>query len=165
MYLKCRCRKRGKLSALAFESYFESLLVDLYEALVNRHYQPKAAKLFIVAQPRYREIIAADFSDRIIHHLIANYLEQSYEPIFIYDSYACHQNKGVHAAVNRVQYFMRRLISEHKGVNAYYLHMDIKQFFLNIDKRVLLTLLRNKLHKALQNSSWELKYQDYSVII
>ena len=42
--------------------------------------------------------------------------------------------------------------------------MDIKQFFLNIDKRVLLTLLRNKLHKALQNSSWELKYQDTALL-
>ena len=105
------------------------VLVDLYEALVNRHYQPKAAKLFIVVQPRYREIIAADFSDRIIDHLIANYLEQSYEPIFIYDSYACHQNKGVHAAVNRVQYFMRRLISEHKGVNAYIYIWILSSFF------------------------------------
>ena len=164
MYLKCRCRKRGKLSALAFESDFESLLVDLYEALVNQDYQPKAARLFIVAQPKYREIIAADFSDRIIHHLIVNYLEKIYEPTFIYDSYACRQNKGVHAAVNRVQYFMRRLTSEHKGVNAYYLHMDIKQFFLNIDKRILLTLLRYKLHKALKNSSWELSYQDTALL-
>ncbi len=35
-----------------------------------------------------REIFAADFKDRIVHHVLVDELERYWEPVFIHDSYA-----------------------------------------------------------------------------
>ena len=39
-----------------------------------------------------REIVAADFRDRIVHHLLVERMEVTYEPIFIHDPYSCYEN-------------------------------------------------------------------------
>ena len=52
-----------------------------------------------------REIFAADFKDRIVHHVLVDELERYWEPVFIHDSYACRRGKGIHHAVARLQQF------------------------------------------------------------
>jgi hypothetical protein len=54
--------------------------------------------------------------------------------MFIYDSYACRKNKGVHAAVARVDTFIRSL--KGRGGSVFYLQLDIKSFFLVIFESV-----------------------------
>ena len=84
----------------------------------------------------------------IVHHVLIERLEAIFDPIFIYDSYACRKGKGVHAAVKRLHLFIRNLAG--KNLPLYYLQLDIKNFFINIDKNILYGLLRQKLrHKDL----------------
>jgi hypothetical protein len=40
-----------------------------------------------VNNPVKREIFAADFSDRVVHHLIYNYIMPIFDATFINDSY------------------------------------------------------------------------------
>jgi RNA-directed DNA polymerase len=68
-----------------------------------------------------REIIAADFRDRVAHHVLVDRLEALYEPVFIHDSYACRKNKGVHRAVARVREFIKRQDGV-SGERPYFLH-------------------------------------------
>ena len=93
-YIACRKRKRNTINALQFEMRQELNLLKLLEALQNRSYQPARSVCFIATKPKLREIFAADFRDRVVHHLLVDTLERDWERIFIYDSYACRKNIG-----------------------------------------------------------------------
>jgi hypothetical protein len=147
-YLKCRKHKRGTINALKFEINAEENLFKLSEELENKTYQPSRSVCFVVERPKMREIIAADFKDRVVHHLLVKKLEAVYEPIFIHDSYACRKGKGLHKAVERVREFIRRG-SKNGRERLYFLHLDIKNFFMTIDKNLLYRMIEKKLHKKI----------------
>ncbi len=142
-YDDCRRRKRNSLDALWFEAYAEDHLAQLRQELVERTYRPSTSACFVSRQPKLREIFAADFRDRILHHLVVRYLEQIWEPIFIYDSYASRSGKGIHAAVTRLRAFTRQ-VTRNDTRPAYYLQLDIRNFFMSINKHILFALLRSR---------------------
>ena len=143
-YLRCRRNKRNTVNALRFEAQQEKQLVLLREALVERTYQPGRSVCFFTARPKLREIFAADFRDRVVHHVLVEYLERIWEPVFIHDSYACRRGKGVHAGVKRLQGFMRQATAN--GTRpAWYLQLDIRNYFMSIDKDILFRLLAARL--------------------
>jgi len=107
-YLQCRRNKRNTLNALRFEYGLEENLARLREKLEGRSYTPSRSVCFFAPGPKLREIFAADFRDRVVHHVLVNHLERIWEPRFIHDSYACRRGKGVHAAVQRLQQFVRQ---------------------------------------------------------
>ena len=87
-YFNCRINKRNTANALAFEVDYESNLVKLCEEINNGTYQIGRSIAFIVDKPVKREIFAADFRDRVAHHLIIGKLNQLFEKQFINDSYS-----------------------------------------------------------------------------
>jgi len=136
-YCACRRRKRNTINALRFEVDLLENLFDLSEALCAGSYQPLRSVCFITQKPKLREIFAADFRDRVVHHLLVPRLERIFEPKFIHDSYACRKGKGTHAAVNRVKFFMNK-ITRGGRLPAWFMHLDIKSFFMSIDRTILL---------------------------
>ena len=139
-YLQCRRNKRNTLNALRFEYDLEDNLIKLQEELEGQTYTPSRSVCFVLKQPKLREIFAADFRDRVVHHILVDALEKVWEPRFIHDSYACRKGKGTHAAVKRLQTFMRRV--SHNGTrSAYFLHLDVQGFFLHINKAILSQML------------------------
>ncbi len=142
-YLNCRKGKRGKRNALAFEFDAEANLVDLLEQLKSRTYKPLPSVCFVTESPKPREIFAADFRDRIVHHLIVSCIEPGWESKFIYDSYACRRKKGIHQAAKRLQKFMRQA-SLNDRRKAWFMKLDIRSFFVSIDKKILFEILTKK---------------------
>jgi len=142
-YLKCRRNKRNTMNALRFELNAEENILRLEKELKDKAYHPSRSILFFAKKPKLREIFAADFRDRVVHHILVGYLEPIFEKIFIYDSYACRKAKGTHRAVMRLQGFMRKA-SKNGKVRTYYLQLDIKSFFTNIDKKILFGLIRKR---------------------
>ena len=143
-YYHCRKNKRNTVNALRFEAQQEKQLILLQEALVQRTYQPGRSVCFFIARPKLREIFAADFRDRVVHHILVDYLERIWEPIFIHDSYACRKGKGVHGGVKQLQTFLRQATANGTQ-RAWYLQLDIKNYFMSIDKDILFRLLAAKL--------------------
>ena len=127
-YLRCRRHKRGTRNALRFEAHLEENLVRLHEELEGRTYHPFRSVCFVLKQPKFREIFAADFRDRVVHHVLVEALERVWEPKFIDDSYACRKGKGTHRAVRRLQTFMRR-VTRNGTRPGYAVHLDIQGFF------------------------------------
>lgn len=142
-YLRCRKNKRSSPNALKFELNAEENLLRLAEELRTHTYAPLPSVCFVTESPKVREIFAADFRDRIVHHLLVSYLEPVWERKFIYDSYACRKNKGTHAAVKRMQTFMQK-ITQNSSRKAFYLHLDIRSFFVSIHKQTLFDILTRK---------------------
>ena len=54
----------------------------------------------------------------------------------IHDSYACRINKGTHFGIQRVNRFIRQCSQNYKK-DCYILKLDIKGFFMCVDKRIL----------------------------
>lgn len=145
-YEACRRNKRNTINALRFEARQELNLLDLRDDLVARTYEPARSVCFFVKRPKLREVFAADFRDRVVHHVLVSHLEKTWEPIFIHDSYACRKGKGVHRAVARLQEFMRQATAN--GTNkdkAWALQLDIHNYFMSIDKERLFAMLEAKL--------------------
>lgn len=138
-YFDCRRTKRNTWNALAFEERLERNVMDLYYELISGEYTPGRSIMFVVTRPKPREVWAADFRDRIVHHALYNRWSDHFYRRFIYDSYACIPEKGTLKAANRVQHMMRSALSESEDV--WYLKADVSNFFVSIDKRVLDRLL------------------------
>jgi retron-type reverse transcriptase len=120
-----------------FSLNLESELLSLQEALTDLTYRPGRYRLFTIYERKKRQIAAAPFRDRVVHHAIMNIIEPPIDRRFIFDSYACRQGKGVHAAVNRYQQWSKHY--------PYVLKMDIEQYFPSIDHDVLKAKLRHYL--------------------
>ena len=135
-YVNCRKSKRSSRCVLQFELQAEENLIKLQEELKTRTYSPLPSTCFVTESPKLREIFAAHFRDRIVHHLIVRHLEPSWERRFIHDSYACRKDKGNHAAVKRLQEFMRK-VSNNRSRPAFFMHLDVRSFFVSIDKQIL----------------------------
>lgn len=93
-YRNCRRNKRNTFNALVFEVDAEAQLLALQEELRTHTYRPGRAICFITDGPKPREVFAADFRDRVVHHLLVACHERVLEPISIHDSYACRKGKG-----------------------------------------------------------------------
>ena len=143
-YLHCRRNKRNTLNALKFEYNLEENLVRLQEELKEHTYSPSRSVCFVVNQPKLREIFAADFKDRVVHHILVSELEKVWEPCFIYDSYACRKEKGTHVSVKRLQAFARKVSCNNTRM-AYFMHLDIQGFFFNINKEILYQVITKKI--------------------
>ncbi len=143
-YYDCRKAKRNTWNALKFEENLERDLMDLYYELINCTYQPGRSIMFVVTRPKAREVWAANFKDRVVHHVMYNRFAPMFYRSFIHDSYACIPAKGTLKAANRVQYFMRSATENHTK-DAWYLKADVSNFFVSIDKSILDALLAKKI--------------------
>ena len=135
-YFDCRKHKRNKLNALAFEFEYESHLIELYQEITERRYVIRPSTAFIVRDPVKREIFAADFRDRIVHHLIALRLIPVLERFFIHDNYAGREEKWTLFGIQRIKRFLRACSKSYTR-DCYILKLDIEGFFMSIDKAIL----------------------------
>ena len=152
-YIDCRRGKRGTINAIKFDYDLIGNLFDLALEIQKGTYLPSRSVCFVTNSPKLREVFAADFRDRIVHHLIVRELEKIYEPYFIYDSYASRKGKGIHIAANRLQKYMLKATKNRKQ-KAYYLQLDIRSFFMSIDKNVLFKIIYEKLKLYIQKNEF-----------
>lgn len=133
-YLDARWHKRQKPYQLHFESHAEENLTALCDELWQRSYQPRRSSCFVITDPKQREVFAAQFRDRIVHHLYFNYTHELFERTFIADSYSCIRNRGTHYGIRRLESHILKE-SQNYSLPCYVLKMDIKGYFMHIDRR------------------------------
>jgi RNA-directed DNA polymerase len=149
LYKAWRCARRQKIPShnqLRFDVRWGSGLLKLKSELDAGIWAPRRSTCFIATRPKAREIHAPDFADRVIHHWLVPQLEALYEPTFIHDSYANRRGKGTHAAVQRLQAFVRQV---HSGQpDGWYLQLDIRNFFNSIHRPTLWAMLKQRMARA-----------------
>ena len=144
-YYDCRTRKRNTHNALAFERRLERNLLDLYHELHAGAYAPGRSLCLVVTHPKPREIWAADFRDRIVHHLLYNRIAPDFYRAFSVESAACIPGRGRLYAVERLTRHLRSATQDWT-VPRSVLQMDLANFFVSIDKAVLDGLLARRIH-------------------
>ncbi len=130
-YNDCKRGKGRTVNALVFEFSREKNLIDLRDELLSHKYIPSRHICFIATVPVPREIFAADFRDRVVHHLFYNEIYEFCDKSFIRHSYANREGKGTHRAMRAVKEFV------YHNASGYYLKLDIRSFFPSIDRVIL----------------------------
>ncbi|MCG3206235.1 MAG: hypothetical protein KCHDKBKB_02969 [Elusimicrobia bacterium] len=147
-YYDCRKNKRRTINALKFELDLELHLRTILTKLKNRRYKPGRSICFVVTVPKPREIFAAEFQDRVIHHVLINQVQKIWETkIFIEDSYACRPEKGNHYGVKRLEKYAKEY--------TYYGTFDIANFFGSMDKNIMYQCFSKVILQANRPAWWK----------
>jgi retron-type reverse transcriptase len=134
---RARRGKRSKPGAARFFFDLEHHLVSLHDELASKTYRPGGYRTFTIYEGKKRQISAAPFRDRVVHHALTGSLELIFDRSFVFDSYACRKGKGTHAAVHRCQRFARSY--------RYVLKADVRKYFPSIDHQILKELIARKI--------------------
>ena len=121
-------------------------LNELCDDLLTRRYQAQPSKCFVIDYPKKREVFAAMFRDRIVHHLYFRYTHQLFERTFIADSYSCIEGRGTHYGISRLRQHIRQA-SLNWTQPCYALSLDIRGYFMHIDRQRLLKIATDSLRK------------------
>ena len=139
-YYDCRRMKRRTASAIVYEMNYESNLIALRDRINTRTYQPGKSICFVVTRPRYREVFAASFEDRVVHHYIALRLEPLFELVFSPRTFNCRKGKGQLYGVKILEADMKEA-SNNYTTDCYIMKLDLQGFFMSIDKSMLARMI------------------------
>ena len=144
-----RCLKnKPHVKGTAFHFWHESIVYQLALEIQNRTYRPGQSNIFVVTQPKPREVIAAQLRDRIVHHFIHDYMAPFWERRFAPQSYACRPGKGPLRACDDLAAFIRSYQRQNRAP-LFYLKVDVQNFFNSIDRRILENLVTRHLEHPL----------------
>lgn len=131
--------KRFRSQVALYKLNLEENLFLLQERLRDGSYEFGPYRGFYVHEPKYRYIESAYFENRIVHHAIHACIEPWLDPCLYEHSYACREGRGTHRAMLTLKGWLKN-----KKLK-YYLKCDVKKFFPNIDRDVLLSILERKI--------------------
>ena len=140
----CVRGKRSSLTVLEFEADLERNLCDLHDELLAGTYRPGRSICFPISRPKVREVWAARVRDRIVHHLLYNKIAARFHAAFAAGSSACIPGRGTLRAAERLEHNIRS-ITQNWSRPAFYLKLDLANFFVSIDKHVVFELLAKRI--------------------
>lgn len=143
-HLQSRKGKGYRKEIILFNLKQEEYIMWLYEMLKTGRYRHSGYDVFYVTQPKLRRIEKSIYLDRIVHRWYVNsFIEKYFIPGFISTSYACLKGKGMHKACLDLQKGMKHC----KNIwgEYYILKMDVRKYFENINKNILLCILQRKI--------------------
>lgn len=143
-HIKSRKGKGYRKEIINFNLKQEEYIIYLLENLKEKTYKHGGYQVFYIKEPKVRKIEKSRYIDRVVHRwLVDNFLEPAFVPQFLNTSYACLKNKGMHKACLDLQKAMKHCM---RIWNKYYvLKMDIAKYFDNIDKEILLNIIKRKI--------------------
>jgi hypothetical protein len=152
---RARKKKTKKIYVVEFEKDTRGNLLRLKEELLNQTYNPEPMKTFILRDPKTRKISKSAFRDRIVHHSVVGAIEPIFERIFIYDCCANRIRKGNLFALKRLKYFINKIsengdclrnrFNDKNFIFGYCLKADIKHYFQEVNRNILLNIIRKKI--------------------
>lgn len=129
--------QRGKSytkEVMAFRNNLSSNLSALRAEMLDNTLEIGNYHRFVIFDPKQREIVAAPFKQRVLHHALMNVCHATFERCQIFDSYASRKGKGTYAALERAFYFA--------GKYQWFLKLDFKKYFASISHEILKKQLR-----------------------
>ena len=138
---QCRRRKAMKPSCLIFQYHLVVQLVELVHEVGNMEYVMRVGICFMITVPRLREVLAADFGDRLVQTWYFNELNWWLERYHLHpDSYSCRVDKGGLRAVQQFQEYVFE-VSEGYTKDCYVASLDLQSFFMSIDTELAVRLM------------------------
>lgn len=147
-YFDCRKHKRWTWESIDFElNNWTEEIERLYNEINSKTYKIGRSTCFIIHYPKTREIFAANFRDRIVHHLIINALEPYFEEYMIQSCYSCRENKGT--LYGQLDFFNKiKIASNNYTRDCYISKFDCTAYFMSIDRELLWFKLKTFIEKV-----------------
>ena len=139
---KQNARKATGVDKVTKEQYEENLdenIRNLVERMKKFSYRPQPVRRVEIpkANGKTRPLGIPSYEDKLVQGVMADILNDVYEPRFLDVSYGFRPNRGMHDAIKRVDELIM-----YKRV-YYILDCDIKGFFDNVDHKWLMKFLEN----------------------
>ena len=137
-WFEFRKGKRMSGEMQEFQYHLEENLHSLFLDLNSGNYRHGPYRQFIVSDNKRREISVSYVRDRVVHRLFYDYLVPIWDKTFIYDAWSCRKGKGLLAAIERTQQFLKSY------PRAYVWRADIRKFFDTVNHDILLKILTRR---------------------
>lgn len=128
-YYKARKGKSDKSSVLDFGKNLRENLRALQGQILSGEVEAGGYHYFTIYDPKKRQICAAPFAQRVLHHALMNVCHPFFEKAQISDSFASRIGKGTYAALERAAAINRRC--------PWFLKLDVRKYFDSIQHGVL----------------------------
>lgn len=148
-YELARKGKRKTVDEHRFELNDMENITLLRESILRRCYEPSRGVTFVVHDPVVREIVAAPFRDRVIHHFLFNICSDWWDRRFIVDSYSCRKGKGVLFGQKRLAQHVRRATQNYTKP-AFAVSLDIQSYFISLNHDKLMERINWGLERQFQ---------------
>lgn len=151
-YYQCRQNKAGTPNAIHFERDLAENIHTIALAIWRGEYIPKPSIAFIVLIPCPREVVAAQFGDRMVQTWVVVRINPLFDRFAILDDdmFSCRVGKGNLAAIERLRDKIF-IVSEGYTRDCWVIKFDLMSFFMSIDKRrlydELVDLIRREYHE------------------
>lgn len=130
-YHKTSLGKKSTQEYRIFKTNEAANIEILLASLKDGTYKPSPLIEFTIYEPKERKIQALQFHDRVVQHALFSQLMPIFDKVFLPNSFACRESKGVHRCAKKTQGILR------KAETTYFIKMDFKSYFASIDLEVL----------------------------
>lgn len=139
------CSKvKNKEKAEKFMLYKSEHIINIRNKLKLKNLDFSKYSIFLITDTKCRVIMSQSIEDKVINHLVAKYLlVDVYENIYTNSMCATRKGKGSSYGINLLKKYLNKI--KYKYTNFYYLKIDIKKYFYNIDHNILKNILSHKI--------------------
>lgn len=139
------CKKtKNKRKVSLFMDNKVMIITKAYNDLINKSYMPSKYREFYIYEPKKRLIIEVNMYDKYINHLVSEIiLKESIIDCLIDSNVSSRKNKGTKYGLELYYKYFNILKSKYH--EFYILKIDIKGFFSNIDNKILINMLKNRI--------------------
>jgi len=135
---------KNKNKVNKFEIYKAEHIFNIYKRLSEKNQNWGRYNIFMITDPKFRVVMAQEIEDKIINHLVAEYiLVKTFENKFCNSMCATRKGKGTHYGIKLLKNYLNKM--KRKYDNFYILKIDISKYFYNIDHGVLKELISSKI--------------------
>jgi hypothetical protein len=125
--------KNGKPDVEAYRANLHDNLIVLQAQILSGKVEVGNYHYFKIYDPKERQICAAAFGERVLHHALMNGCHEYFENKQIAGSYASRKGKGQYAAIDSAL--------GNTMAYRYYLKLDMRKYFDSINHSILKTQL------------------------
>ena len=155
-YRLARRGKRKTEDEHRFEANDLENLRRLHDDIIKHQYKPSRGIAFLISRPVIREIFAAPFRDRIVHHFLYNVSAKWWDRQFINDSYSCRNNKGTLYGQRRLLHFIRQTSHNNPKEKVFVAKLDLQGYFMSLSRKRLYEAICEGLDKQFKNNKGKL---------
>lgn len=145
-YRDCCKHKGGTWGCIEYKMDFLTNNYQLYLELNSMTYEIGVSKAFCVTRPKLREVWAAAFRDRVVHHILAIKFLPIFEKYMTDHAYACRKGKGVDYGINHLVGQMEAISGDY-ALETWILRCDLSGFFMSIDRQLLYNIVEDIIRK------------------
>ena len=122
------------------DGFSKELIIEIISELKENKYVPKPSKRVYIpkANGKTRPLGIISATDKLVQEVWRMLLERIYEPIFSRDSHGFRPSRSCHTALENIKRYWNG--------SVWFVEFDIKQYFDNINHRILIQILEKRIN-------------------